>query len=112
MSSRQISQCNEIGFEGICNECGEGCRAVVIDNSFDHAFGTEHLYDNGSPCCHAEVVEGGMRIVDQQNYVAKKSHGEGIEKGDTYCRTVRHHWRENGPGWFTVLKGLVSKGQK
>ena len=43
--------------EGICSDCGKRCEVIVYDDSFDHAFGTEHQYHYGSDCCDAEAVE-------------------------------------------------------
>ena len=109
MSPRCIAEANEelSAHEGICDSCGEACNPVITDHSFDHAFGTEYVYGQGSPCCEADVVEGGVKIVDQQFHTARKSHGFNIGPGDLYRRTVQFHWRTDGPGWFTVQKMKV-----
>ena len=43
--------------ELICSSCGERCREVAIDESFDDAFGTVTQWDIGSDCCGAECKE-------------------------------------------------------
>ena len=41
----------------ICSACGEKCREVAIDESFDDAFGTITKWSIGSDCCEAECNE-------------------------------------------------------
>lgn len=111
LTRQQIAQANAdlTAFEGICDDCGEPCSPVVIDNSFSHEFGVEHRYDHGSPCCEANVVEGGAKLIERKIHIARKEHGQGIMPGDQYQRTVMFHWRTDGPGWFVVSKNKLSQ---
>ena len=38
-----------------CGECKRECEVETVDDSFDHAFGTEHCSHVESKCCGAEV---------------------------------------------------------
>lgn len=40
-----------------CEACGEPCTATVLDDSFDHEFGTETILSAGSSCCEADAVD-------------------------------------------------------
>lgn len=98
---------------GICDECGEACTATLQDHGigsyeFWGARGTHHDWQVLSPCCSAEVVPGGQKLVERRVHKARKAHGRNIAPGDRYERRVYFHWRENGPGWFTTEKKLLT----
>ena len=40
----------------ICDFCKQSCGVVVENNSFDHEFGTEHIFSKVSSCCGADVI--------------------------------------------------------
>lgn len=42
---------------GYCGKCGFKCQAVIVDDSFDHEFGTEKDIYIASDCCEADVFE-------------------------------------------------------
>lgn len=96
--------------EGICEECGRECTAVIRDfgigpYEFWGHCSTHHDYHAVSPCCEADVVDGGEKIVRKSVHVARKDHGDGkIKKGETYSLIVRRHWRKDGPHWITCEK--------
>jgi hypothetical protein len=94
--------------EGICSDCGRYVRAVVIDNGigpyeFWGQRGVHHDYVQASPCCHADVVEGGEKIIRRSIHTARKDHGS-IKTGDRYRLTVFRTWRKDGPSWVHVRK--------
>ncbi|KKL50895.1 hypothetical protein LCGC14_2300900 [marine sediment metagenome] len=43
--------------DGICSACDRPCRTVEIDNSYDDEFGTIVIWNTGSDCCEAEVID-------------------------------------------------------
>ena len=43
--------------DSICSECERPCRTVEIDNSYDDELGTITIWNIGSDCCEAEVLE-------------------------------------------------------
>lgn len=96
--------------EGICADCGHACRATVIDNGigayeFWGARGVHHDYQQASPCCEAEVVEGGEKVVRKSIHVARRDHKDGkIKAGDRYALTVYRTWRKDGPHWVHTKK--------
>lgn len=98
---------------GICDECGEECTAIVTDmgiGSYEYwgAKGVHHDWAVVSPCCEAEVVEGGQKMIRKVTHVAKKVHNNGqIQPGDTYVLRVYRHWRRGGPNWITTTKRKV-----
>jgi hypothetical protein len=94
---------------GICDDCGDACTARPVDMGigsyeFWGSRGVHHDWQILSPCCSAEVVEGGVKLIERKVHKARKAHGKGIEPGDRYERAVYFHWRQDGPGWFTVEK--------
>lgn len=98
---------------GICDSCGDSCSATMQDMGigsyeFWGSRGVHHDWQALSPCCSANVVEGGSKLIERKVHTARKSHGRGIEPGDRYERTVNFHWRTDGPGWFTVEKRKLS----
>lgn len=40
---------------GFCGECGCECQARIVDDSYDHEFGTEVVIYVASECCEAPV---------------------------------------------------------
>lgn len=100
---------------GICNDCGKECRAVMMDFGYGGyeywgARGTHHDYRPASPCCEAEVVDGGSAVVRRSTHTARKQHGR-IKPGERYTVTVRKCWRTGGPSWFvTEKKGEIRYG--
>jgi hypothetical protein len=108
------------GEEGICEACGEACRAVQVDcgigpYEFWGAPGIHHDWRALSPCCESEVIPGGAKVVSDKVVTARKDHtvrdyrgvASVVHPGEQYRRTVTHHWREGGPGWYTVTKKLI-----
>lgn len=99
---------------GICDDCGEECTATVQDfgigpYEFWGARGVHEDWHAASPCCGAPVVPGGVKLVSKTAYVARRDHADGkVKKGDRYERRVYRHWREDGPGWFTVQKRVLA----
>jgi len=95
---------------GICDCCGEACTAQPIDvgiGPYEYwgARGNHVDIQLLSPCCEAEVVEGGQKLIRTAKHVAKKPHNNGqIQPGDTYYLRVYRHWRCGGPTWITVKK--------
>ena len=100
---------------GICDDCGCACTGELQDNGIgSYEFwgekGTHHEWVFCSPCCGAEVVEGDQKLKSRTIHVARRNHADGkVKKGDKYERLVFHHWRENGPGWYTVQKIVLIK---
>jgi len=98
---------------GICSECGNACTATVIDDGigpyeFWGERGVHHDYHQVSPCCEAEVVEGGEKLVRKAIHVARRDHKDGkIKVGDQYTISVFRTWRKNGPSWVHVKKRKV-----
>jgi len=99
---------------GICSDCGDACTAVVRDfgirsYEFWGARGTHHDYQQVSPCCEAEIVEGDAHTVRTAVHVARRDHKDGkIKAGDKYRVTVTRHWRKDGPHWITQTKRKVN----
>ena len=50
--------------EGYCPDCDEMVEVVVIDNSFDHAFGTEIVKTAGCENCEAVCYEDEDRLIE------------------------------------------------
>lgn len=100
---------------GICDACGAGCTGVLRDmgiGPYEYwgARGVHTDWQVVSPCCDAEVVEGGEQIKSRTTHVARRDHADGkVKKGDKYQRTVYHRWRENGPGWYVVEKRVLER---
>jgi len=98
---------------GICEECGGECTAVEKD------FGIgpyEFWGDRGvhvdmrlvSPCCEANVVEGGNKVVRTAVHTARRDHKDGkIKKGEKYKIIVIRRWRKDGPSWITTSKRKI-----
>ena len=95
---------------GICDECGLECESTTQDNGigpyeFWGERGTHHDYAEVSPCCGAEVVEGGNSLVRISNHVARRDHKTGgIKAGDSYRLVVTRCWRHHGPHWIRTRK--------
>lgn len=106
MRNRPIKEAEE----GICDCCGEACCPVLVDcgigsYEFWGAKGTHHDWQALSPCCEAEVVEGGVSVIRRAIHTAKKEHNGGkIKPGDRYLLIVKRHWRRDGPSWITTKK--------
>lgn len=99
---------------GICEACGSECTATVVDNGigayeFWGSRGVHHDYRQCSPCCEAEVVEGGEKIVRKAIHTARRDHKDGrIKRGDKYALTVYRSWRQNGPSWVHTAKRKIA----
>lgn len=50
----------------ICKECGEECEIHVLNESFDHEFGTEKIILYVSACCHETIMESGREVSQVQ----------------------------------------------
>jgi len=93
------------GVHGICNECGEECDSVCL-NEYEN---------NVSPCCEAEVVEGGNTLIREDIHVANKHHSfeigcDEVRVGDKYKLSVYRFWRKDGPKWIRVYRKRLNKG--
>lgn len=99
--------------QGICNECGIECDSVVEDHGigpyeFWGSRGNHHDYVEVSPCCSAEVVEGGNKVIRINEHTARRDHRQGgIKKGDRYRIVVTRCWRDNGPHWINSYKKKI-----
>jgi len=98
------------GTRGICDECGIECDSVTVDEGIGPyeywgSCGVHHNYVDRSPCCHAEVVEGGNTLVRISDHTARRDHKRGgIKKGDRYRLVVTRCWRRHGPHWISTRK--------
>lgn len=107
---RRYEEDEDEGVEGICSECGNACRATMVDFGIGpyEYWGSKCVHVDlrpASPCCEAEVVEGGETVVRREVHVARRDHKDGkIKAGDKYCLTVLRHWRKDGPHWITTSK--------
>lgn len=99
--------------EGICDRCGDFVTATVVDEGIGpYEFwgdkGVHHDYVTCSPCCNAEVVPGGTKILSRGTRRARKEHLDSerrpIHKGETYRFVVRRNWRKDGPSWYVTEK--------
>jgi len=101
---------NREGDCGICEACGEECQEVQIDQGFGpYEYGSIHDIHQDwvwvSPCCEAEVVPGGVKLVREKTHTARRDHKDGkIKVGDRYEVKVFRHWKEGGPSWITSSK--------
>jgi hypothetical protein len=101
--------------EGICDSCGEGCTATVIDEGIGPyeywgSKGVHHAYATVSPCCNAEVVEGEEKIVSRNRRIARKDHKDGkVKKGNLYCEVVFRAYRKGGPSWHRTTKRVIAE---
>ena len=108
---RDIEDCYDDGPEdreelpsGICDDCGDACTASRQDVGVDGRAVWEYL-----SCCGVAVVEGGTKVVRNSVHVCRRDHKDGrIVKGQAYSVRVTHHWREDGPGWYTQKKALLA----
>lgn len=95
---------------GICDCCGVPCTATKQDfgigaYEFWGDRGVHHDWRYASPCCGAEVVAGGGKIIRRSVHTARRDHKDGkIKTGQRYRIVVTHCWRDNGPSWFIVEK--------
>jgi len=107
-----MRDCEDMPY-GICSRCGNGCTAVWIDfgigpYEFWGDRGTHHDYQVVSPCCEAEMAEGGETVVRRATHTARRDHKDGkIKAGNKYSLTVLRHWRKDGPQWITTTKKLL-----
>lgn len=96
--------------EGICSDCGNACTAKMVDMGIGpYEFwgdrGVHTDWQAVSPCCEAEIVEGGESVVRRAVHTARRDHKDGkIKAGDKYSLTVLRHWRKDGPHWITTNK--------
>ena len=103
------------GTSGICSACGEACTSVMVDEgigSYEYwgATGTHHEWQEVSPCCHEEVVDGGEKVIRSSEHTARRDHKDGsIKKNDHYRVTVTFHWRAGGAGWITESKRVLDR---
>lgn len=114
MNREEIIVFDEDMPSGICDSCGEECTATVVDEGigpyeFWGSKGTHHDYHVCSPCCNAEVVPGGSKLLRRVIRIAHKDHKVEFNKlpiraGDHYVETVCRNYREGGPSWFVVSK--------
>lgn len=93
---------------GICDDCGFACTAELVDVGIGpYEFWGYQGYNQDirplSPCCEAEVVEGGVKLLKSKICVASKDYMK-IKKGDKYIRRTYFHWRENGTEWYSTSK--------
>ena len=50
-----------------CAECGQACSVIAVNESFDHAFGTETRIYPASACCEASITDDdGQPLSDQE----------------------------------------------
>lgn len=96
--------------DGICSDCGRACTATMVDfgigpYEFWGDRGVHHDYHAASPCCEAEVVEGGEKVVRKSIHTARRDHKDGkIKAGEMYALTVFRTWRKDGPHWIHTKK--------
>jgi hypothetical protein len=99
--------------EGICDSCGEFCRATVIDEGigpyeFWGSKGFHHDYVTCSPCCNAEVVEGGSKLLHRKTRTATKeiklTNRKTVQAGERYVEEVYRNYRRNGPSWIVIKR--------
>lgn len=101
---------------GICSDCGIECESVTEDQgigSYEYwgARGNDVQLVEVSPCCGAEVVEGGNTLVRITERIARKDHKDGrIKTGDTYKEVITRCWRRHGPSWYSVRKIKLASG--
>ena len=94
--------------QGICADCGLECESVTEDDgigAYEYwgAPGNDVRLVEVSPCCGAEVVEGGNTLVRINDHVARKDHKDGkIKAGEAYRIVVTRCWRRHGPSWYYV----------
>ena len=43
-----------------CPDCGQGCKVIFEDDSFDHEFGTERRWHFVSACCEEVLGRRGQ----------------------------------------------------
>jgi len=101
---------------GICSDCGIECESVTED----HGIGPYEYWGarevdvqlvEVSPCCGAEVVEGGNTLVRITERIARKDHKDGkIKVGDHYKEVITRCWRHHGPSWYSVRKIKLKAG--
>lgn len=72
------------------------------------ARGVHHDWQMLSPCCEAEVVPGGTKLVRNTTHVARRDHKDGkVKAGQRYQVTVYRNWRKDGPSWFVATKRVL-----
>ena len=103
-------------YNGICSDCGLECETVTEDQgigAYEYwgARDVHHDYVEVSPCCGAEVVEGGNTLVRITERVARKDHKDKrIKAGDRYKEVITRCWRRGGPSWYYVKKIKLASG--
>lgn len=101
---------------GICDDCGLECESVTEDQgigAYEYwgARGNDVQEVEVSPCCGAEVVEGGNTLVRITDRIARKDHKDGrIKTGDRYREVITRCYRRHGPSWYYVRKIKVKAG--
>jgi hypothetical protein len=101
---------------GICSDCGIQCESVTEDQGIGpyEYWGSREVdvqLVEVSPCCGAEVVEGGNTLVRITPRIARKDHKDGVIKaGDHYKEVITRCWRHQGPSWYSVRKIKVKAG--
>ena len=103
---------------GICESCGEECTAICVDDGigpyeFWGERGVQHDYRWASPCCEAEIVEGGNVFLGKKVVTSKKEYKTKkglIQVGEKYERSTWRYWRKDGPSWIVVFRKKLSNG--
>ncbi len=103
---------------GICESCGEFCSPVPVDcgiGPYEYwgATGIHKDIQMLSPCCEAEVVDGGNTLIGTTYHTARKDHADGkVKKGDYYSVSVYRYWRKDGPSWIRNFKKVIQKSRQ
>lgn len=91
---------------GICDCCGKYTRAAWRDMGYGAyeywgARGVHHDWCWVSPCCDADIVEGGNTELSRTVRRARKAYPcLRIAIGERYLEIVEYRWRSGGPGWI------------
>lgn len=102
--------------DGICSSCCKECKSVVVDDSFDDAFGEVSCYSIGSSCCEAEVLQGRIFLNKTTIHTASKDiirkEKVIVQKGEKYRYHIRKGYTvdEDGKrGGFTIVDKIPIK---
>lgn len=79
--------------DGICSSCCQKCESIVVNDSFNDAFGEVSSYSIGSSCCEAEVLQGKVFLDKTTIHTASKdiirNNKVIVQKGQKYRYHIR-----------------------